>query len=119
MTATADIIVRKVENAILVPNAALRFTPSTEDTSKETKQSGNGSVMSKLMPHPSRQQKNSSSQKADTANSIGQRVWKLDDGRLVPVTVKTGVSDGIKTEIIEGDIEPGMVLVLGRVSIKK
>ena len=33
MTATADIVVKKLENVLLVPNAALRFTPPLEKKS--------------------------------------------------------------------------------------
>jgi multidrug efflux pump subunit AcrA (membrane-fusion protein) len=35
-------------------------------------------------------------------------VWVVaDDGRVQPVEVKTGLSDGMVTEIISGDLEPG------------
>ena len=37
MTATADIVVKKSENAILVPSAALRFTPPVQEAKKSFK----------------------------------------------------------------------------------
>ena len=37
MTATADITVKKVENAVLVPSAALRFTPPVQEEKKPSR----------------------------------------------------------------------------------
>lgn len=39
------------------------------------------------------------------------RVWRLVGGRLVPVPVRLGISDGTYTELVSGDLEPGMELV--------
>lgn len=120
MTATADITVQKVANAILVPNAALRFTPPARKDGKKKKRSDGGSVMGKLMPRPPRPQKTSSNNRADTAGTnTNQRVWTLNNGHLVPIPVKTGATDGIMTEILEGDIVPGMELVVSVVSERK
>jgi HlyD family secretion protein len=117
MTATADITVQKVTNAILVPNAALRFTPPTRKEAKKKKRSDGGSVMGKLMPRPPRPQKRSSNNHPDEAKTTtSRRVWTLNDGRLVPIPVKTGATDGIMTEILEGDIAPGTELVVAIVS---
>lgn len=107
MTATADITVNKVKNAILVPNAALRFIPPIRE--KETSSSGN-SLLSKLLPrrhrHPSRQQKDSN------ANKKLQHVWTLRDGKLFAIAISIGVTDGKMTEVTSGDIKPGMPLVV-------
>ena len=67
MTATADITVKKVENAIMVPSAALRFSPPVQQEEK----SSTGLVGS-LLPRPPRgtQQRNET-----TTNGKQQRVW--------------------------------------------
>ena len=51
MTATADITVARVENGVLIPNAALRFTPQVNGPDMEKRSSG-GSMVSKLLPRP-------------------------------------------------------------------
>ena len=107
MTATADITVQKVENAILIPNAALRFSPPARE--KEAPSAG-GSVISKLFPHPPRFR--SKQREEVTADKRQQRVWRLQDGQLVAVAVTTGATDGIMTEVTSGDVEPGMALVV-------
>jgi HlyD family secretion protein len=107
MTATADITINKVENAILLPNAALRFVPSIKE--KEAPSSG-GSLINKLLPRrhrpPSKQRKDS------TANNKLQHVWTLRDGKLIAVAVAIGATDGKTTEVTSGDVEPGMLVVI-------
>lgn len=116
MTATADITVVKVENAVLVPNAALRFTPPAIDADKSKKRPAGGSMLSKIMPRPHRRKKNSSNQRPDSNAGSKQRVWTVNDGNLMPIAVTTGVSDGIMTEIRTGNIKPGMELVVATMS---
>lgn len=116
MTATADITVRKISNAILVPNAALRFSPPAENTSVTEKTSGNGSIVSKIMPRPSRQQKNPSNQ---VSSDSQQRVWTASNGKAIPIQVTTGATDGIRTEITSGDVQPGTALIVATMSAKK
>jgi len=110
MTATADITVNKVENAILVPNAALRFTPPIKE--KEAPSNGN-SLLNKLLP---RRHRSSSKQRKDsTANNKLQHVWTLRDGKLLAIAVNIGATDGRMTEVTSVDIEPGMPLVVDTV----
>ena len=107
MTATADITINKVENAILVPNAALRFIPPIKE--KETSSNGS-SLLNMLLPRrhgpPSKQRKDS------TANNKLQHVWTLRDGKLLAVALGIGATDGRMTEVTSGDVEPGMPVVI-------
>jgi HlyD family secretion protein len=109
MTATADITVKKVENAILIPSVALRFTPPVQ----EQKQPSTGLVGS-LLPRPPR----SATQQAEdvSANKKQQRVWTLKGGQLSAIPVTVGSTDGSMTEVVTGDIKPGMALVVDTVS---
>jgi HlyD family secretion protein len=107
MTATADITVKKVENAILVPNATLRFTPPVKE--KEAAFDG-GSLVSKLLPHPPRRPPKRP--EGATADQKQERVWTPRDGQLIAMTVTTGATDGSMTEVTSGDVEPGMELVV-------
>jgi multidrug efflux pump subunit AcrA (membrane-fusion protein) len=34
-------------------------------------------------------------------------VWKVVNGALTPVTVQTGITDGVRTEIVAGDLKEG------------
>jgi HlyD family secretion protein len=107
MTATADITINKVENAILVPNAALRFAPSIKE--KEAPSNGS-SLLNKLLP---RRHRPPSKQRKDSTDDIKlQHVWTLRDGKLFVIAISIGATDGRMTEVTSGDIEPGMPLVV-------
>lgn len=115
MTATADITVNRVDNAVVVPNSALRFAPRTavEETADRS------SMLSKLMPRPPMRARGASRDgRTDRAGTVEQKVWMLKEGSPVPVTVTTGVTDGIMTEVVRG-VEPGAELVIGIASTKK
>ena len=105
MTATAQITVDKREDVVLVPNAALRFAPPKEKSEQES----GGMLLSKILPRPPRPE--STPRGNPGANSKEQQVWTLKNGQLAPVTITKGLSDGKMTEVISGDVEPGMELV--------
>jgi HlyD family secretion protein len=115
MTATANITVTKAEDTLLVPNAALRFSPAVKEQATSSK--NGGSVLSKLMPrHPPRQGK----QKEEAGTSMkSQHVWILANNKPVAVPVTIGLTDGSSTQIIEGNVKPGMELVTDTESTKK
>ena len=104
MTATADIVVKKIEHAMLAPSSALRFTPPVQQEKKPS----NG-LISTLLPHPPM---SGTQQAEDAAGKKGQRVWTLKDGRLEAVPVTAGSTNGAMTEILAGEIQPGMVVVV-------
>jgi HlyD family secretion protein len=103
MTATADITVRQLGNALLIPSAALRFTPPVQ---QETKSSTG--LLGSLLPRPP------PSQKSDNGNAGKgqQRVWILKDGKPVAVPVTTGSTSGSLTEVTSGDLTPGTHVVV-------
>jgi len=105
MTATAAITVNKRANALLISNAALRFKPPQTQAQKK----GGESLLFKILPHPPASQ---TTQHDDTdAKSKEQKVWVLSGGQLQPVTITKGLSDGKVTEVLTGELEPGMELV--------
>jgi HlyD family secretion protein len=102
MTATADITVKSVKDALLVPNAALRFTPpAPEDT---------GGSNRSLFPGPPLPEKDLS--RAILPGQSQQRVWTLAGSRPVMVPLTIGMTDGRRTEVIAGDLEAGMPLLV-------
>lgn len=107
MTATADIVVEGVYDALLVPAAALRFTPPMGPEE-------GGGLLKSLIPHPPRANRRKPSAPEEGSNTV----WVLQDGRPTPVAVRIGASDGIMTEILEGDIMPGMELIVESVQEK-
>lgn len=114
MTATADITVRKIENALLIPNAALRFTPP-----KKEKPEAMPNLITAMF---SRRSPRSESKKSDDSemNRKNSRVWTLRSNTPVSVPVKVGASDGTLSEVLDGsDVKAGMELVIDTVSVKE
>lgn len=103
MTATAEITTVTREDALLVPNAALRFAPPA--AAPAAKQ--NGGLVASLLPRPPSQP---ASRPAKSANGE-QRVWLLQEGQPVAVAVKTGPSNGQLTEVTGGELAPGMAVI--------
>lgn len=106
MTATAVITVSEKKDTLLVPNAALRFSPpQTEPANK----SGGGGLLGALLPRPPP----SEAKLSDDTNSKSkeQRVWVLRDNQLVAVTITKGATDGVMTEVVGGTLEPPMAVV--------
>jgi HlyD family secretion protein len=106
MTGTAEITTLTRGNALLVPNAALRFTPAATTTATKQKKSG-PSLVGMMMPRMPRQ-----TPKAHTAaNGSTPRVWVLRDGQAEPLEVKTGATNGRVTEIVGGALKAGMQVI--------
>jgi HlyD family secretion protein len=94
MTATAEIVVDQAANAVLVPNAALRFTPPVEPT-------GGGRSILSGPPASGRV----------TTDDPATRVWTLVDGQATPIDVIVGASDGQSTQVT-GSVRPGDAVIV-------
>lgn len=105
MTATATIVVQEVEDAVLVPNAALRFSPPVEAEAEPRT-----GLVGRLLPRPPRSDSKNWATRA--RESKAQRVWILEDGQPLAVPVVVGASDGFTTELLQGDVEPGTPLIV-------
>jgi HlyD family secretion protein len=106
MTATAELTASRVKNAMLVPNAALRFTPPA---SQPEVSAPSGSFIRRLMPGPPVRR---AAAAPAPANGRTQRVWVLNDGVPVAVPVETGATDGQRTQVVSGDLPAGVGLVV-------
>ncbi len=111
MTATATITATQRSDVLLVPNSALRFTPST--AAAAGKPPASGGIVSSLMPRmPGTRTRSPAAAGASTA--AARQVWVLPEGgggTAMSVAVTPGISDGRMTEIVGGDLRPGMQVI--------
>ncbi len=105
MTGTAEITTLTRENALLVPNAALRFEPPPPPEATAKKSGGN--IFSSLMPR--RRPQGPRAKVAPIGGS--QKVWVVQDGRAVPLEVTVGATNGTVTEITGGELKSGMEVI--------
>ncbi len=107
MTATAEITTVHHDDALLVPNAALRFTPP--DTSAPVAQR---SFVSRLLPGPPRfmmrQRQNGNGKPVTGATG---HVYFLKDGVPVEVQVTVGPTNGRVTEVATSELATGQQVI--------
>ena len=114
MTAAVTIENGRADEAIKVPNAALRFRPTQEAFE----------ALGQKPPEP-RQRPQGQSARGPQAGTDGQRrdraaadsqrgaVWILAENTLKRVPVQVGLSDGTQTAVTSGDLTPGTRVVTG------
>lgn len=88
MTATATIRTAQVHDALLVPNAALRFTPALDSSALAA-----------------------TNATAARGGASAHQVWILRQGVPAAIAVKIGLSDGQFTQVIGGDVASGTPVI--------
>jgi HlyD family secretion protein len=123
MTANVTIDVASVPDILRVPNAALRFKPPDQaagarpagggapggDPMRRMAQSGQGrgpGGAARQMPG------GAPASRAQTVYTLGP------DQKLVPVEIRTGISDGRFTHVVSGDLKEGDSVVVGIATAK-
>ncbi|MGD1147892.1 MAG: efflux RND transporter periplasmic adaptor subunit [Thermoanaerobaculaceae bacterium] len=108
MTANCTFVWAQRDDALRIPNAALRFRPPAN-------------LLARLNPgakseHGARAAGAEAAQgggapakggAADAADPTRRTVWVLKDGKPTRMAIRTGVSDGSLTEVVEGDLSEG------------
>ena len=103
MTAASTITSTERKDVLLVPNTALRFSP----TAKTGSGKASGGIVSSLMPR----MPGGVARKTAGGNGPSKQVWVLRDGAAVAVAVTSGISDGRMTEITGGDLQADMLVI--------
>jgi len=109
MTASVNITAARKDDSLRVSNAALRWKPD-ESAAPETAQRPGGTPQARTASAAARGARDGSAQQAP---GRAGRVYKLENGKPVPVNIRVGLSDGQRTEVIEGLSEGDRVIVGG------
>jgi HlyD family secretion protein len=110
MTATATIRTSDRAPALLVPNTALRFTPS-QAADPAAAAASSPSIVSRLMPRPPGAVTRRSATPSNAAGG-NRQLWVLREGRPVAVRVTVGASDGRRTEVSSPDLAEGDAVII-------
>jgi HlyD family secretion protein len=119
MTANVTIDTATVRDVLRIPNAALRFKPASAEGSegggggsfeRRAAQSGQGggglAGAARNLPGGKRPMRQ-------------QQVYVLGaDKKLTPVPIRTGISDGRFTQVVDGELKPGDQVVIGLATSK-
>lgn len=102
MTATAEIVVDRVNGALLAPNAALLYTPPATSQS---------SGFLGIFRPP-----NMGAVTTNEAPGGTRSLWVLRDQVPIEIAVETGATDGQSTEIVKGEVAEGDEVIVDAVA---
>jgi HlyD family secretion protein len=128
MTADCSIVTNRKENILRVPSAAIRFNPAAFIPMEEMK----APVPGTPAPAPAAAPGTAAAAPAPAPAAPGspvvsrglvarheERLWVLVNGKPRPIMVRTGVSDGMFTEVSGEGLSEGMVVLTGVSEYKK
>ncbi len=111
MTAKLQFEVARRPKAILVPNQALRWQPTWRQVSRWAQADLTPPEKGKVPAGEGQDADDDAEPRVDLGSPTLWTVAK--DGLVRPVPVKVGLSDGMVTEVLSGNIAPGDVVVAG------
>ncbi|WP_294606591.1 efflux RND transporter periplasmic adaptor subunit [Roseovarius sp.] len=101
MTATADIVVARLSDVLSVPNAAIRYTPPVAPGEKQER----SGLLGMLIPSAGN----------DPQSGNAKTLWVLRNGVPQEIAIRAGASDGRLTQILEGGLAPGDLVITDRI----
>jgi len=137
MTANVTISVARVQNVLRIPNAALRFRPEgVKEPAPATTSSGRQSAAANAPDQNRGMAQMAQSGGAGPAGAAGglgrgwrrgggqqekkqQTIYILDANKKPqPVEIRTGITDGRYTEVVEGNLKEGQDVIVGLATSK-
>jgi HlyD family secretion protein len=110
MTANVTFTYAEKPDVLKVPNAALRFKPPPGMLAEAGRGVGGGNAAAGARPEGAR-----AGGKPDAARGPEtpdrRTVWVVKEGKPAPIRIRTGISDGSATEVVEGELEAGAEVI--------
>jgi HlyD family secretion protein len=103
MTAYVSIAVASRDDALLVPNAALRFKPADEAAP----------AAGRAPPANAQPPAGAGRGKERPRDSASGTVYRVEQGTLKPIRVPLGITDNRNSEVLGGDLKAGDIVVTG------
>jgi HlyD family secretion protein len=116
LTANLQFQVAEHKDALLVPNAALRWKPaSPAAVAPDAREDYARSLRRKAGDRAAAVAGEAKAKPAGPEKESHERgvLWVADGAFVRPVKVQIGLSDGAMTEIVKGAVEPGAAIVVG------
>lgn len=120
MTANLTITIDERRDVLKVPNAALRYTPQLTEEQRNARRAQSQQNGERRRPEGEGQ--NGEGRRGEVAQPTApvlegqtRRVWVLGaKGQPEPRRVKVGLTDGAATEVVEGELREGDVVITGQ-----
>ncbi len=122
MTATVTFVYAQKDDAVRLPNAALRFRPPPGMPRPADEQAGAASASGangtngatgggQRRGGPDAGAAGAPRTRPERSADGARVVWVLRNGSPAPARIKTGITDGTSTELVEGSLAPGDLLI--------
>jgi HlyD family secretion protein len=105
LTANVDFVVRKETNALIVPNAALRWSPSSLAQIAPD-------IRAKIQSDPPPDSNSANPAKGETRGVV----WSKEGDYARPTGVKVSATDGVNTAILSDTLKEGAQIITGAVA---
>lgn len=125
MTAQVSMVVNVKQDALRIPSAALRFRPTVDERErkakeKKTAEGGGGGAQAsdkreakEQAPQTTKGESRSGMDTESRPRRLPNRVYKVGaNNQLIPVEVRTGISNNQFTELLSGELKEGDELVI-------
>jgi HlyD family secretion protein len=114
MTANCTFVWAEKDDALRIPNAAMRFRPPA-DLLASLNPNPNRTPGQRVRPAGADASQPGGAAKSGSAGAgsdpTRKTVWVLRDGKPKPVRIRSGVSDGSLTEVVEGELADGDLVI--------
>jgi HlyD family secretion protein len=114
MTANVQFLVAQKEDALTIPNIALRFRPPEEkNEAQELLRQEQGRVGGRITQRRTSRGGGSGVSGGEGRQVRQVKVYVLKNGQVQPVEVQVGITDGSKTEIVAGPLNENDPVIIG------
>ncbi|MBM2804574.1 MAG: Efflux transporter periplasmic adaptor subunit [Deltaproteobacteria bacterium] len=114
MTANVQFLVAQKEDALTIPNIALRFRPPEDkNEAQELLRQEQGRTAPRVGQRQTRRAGSGGGNSAEGRSVRQVKVYMLKDGKAQPVDVQIGITDGSKTEIVAGPLNENDPVIIG------
>jgi HlyD family secretion protein len=119
MTANLTVTIDERNNVLKVPNSALRFTPTDANGQRIGAGTGGGQNAGQRRraqtDNVGGQQENFAPASAPVLEGQTRIVWVMgQDGKPQRKRIKIGLTDGVSTEVVEGELNEGDIVITGQ-----
>jgi len=112
LTANVQFILNRSSNVLLVPNAALRFKPTTEQVAPEFRETASNPDEGKGKTREAQRPAAGPAAGSENLSTRGE-LWLPDGDYVRPLAVRVGLSDGTVTEVAGEQLTDGLAVVTG------
>jgi HlyD family secretion protein len=112
LTANVRFELDQRKGVLLVPNGALRWTPSIDQIAPQSRETSESAAPRKGKPEGTQRAASGGTKAAGDGASRGV-VWAPEGAYVNPVRVRVGLTDGVSTEVVGEGLTEGLEVVTG------